>query len=234
MSSLAFHVDVRPRCRCWVQPRHAAHPRCFRAGHGRGPDRGLRQSHVDAAGQWGPQNCVRCVLASCVSLCAVCLADWQCGSVVLALVGARTDAKTLLSWLRAPSTCAHPWGCVPAGAVGKGVGTEVDGDSITYYATLQNTTGTFSVTADIHRVDCDPSCDPQLISAWVGDGPVSAGAAARCRVFGAVCGRWCAWAQSPCNRCCGPSCSHAARALALARGASSTTSSPSPGALDWS
>jgi hypothetical protein len=41
-----------------------------------------------------------------------------------------------------------------------------------YFATLQNTTGTFSVHALFTQIDASPSCNPTIISAWVGDGPV--------------------------------------------------------------
>ena len=52
-------------------------------------------------------------------------------------------------------------------------GTSLDGDEITYFATINNITGPFSVHLYMKRVDCSPSCDPSVLSIFAADGKVS-------------------------------------------------------------
>ena len=52
-------------------------------------------------------------------------------------------------------------------------GTSLDGDEITYFATINNITGPFSVHLYMKRIDCSPSCDPSVLSIFAADGKVS-------------------------------------------------------------
>jgi hypothetical protein len=51
-------------------------------------------------------------------------------------------------------------------------GASIDGDDITYFATINNITGPFSVHLYMKRIDCSPSCDPSVFSIFAADGKV--------------------------------------------------------------
>jgi hypothetical protein len=51
-------------------------------------------------------------------------------------------------------------------------GTYLDGDEITYFATINNISGPFAVHLYMKRVDCSPSCDPSVFSIFAADGKV--------------------------------------------------------------
>jgi hypothetical protein len=59
-------------------------------------------------------------------------------------------------------------------------GTNLDGDDITYFATINNISGPFAVHLYMKRVDCSPSCDPSVFSIFAADGKVNRRA---CRCF---------------------------------------------------
>jgi hypothetical protein len=51
-------------------------------------------------------------------------------------------------------------------------GSSIDGDDISYFATINNITGPFSVHLYMKRIDCSPSCDPSVFSIFAADGKV--------------------------------------------------------------
>ena len=59
-------------------------------------------------------------------------------------------------------------------------GTSIDGDMITYFATINNVTGPFAVHLYMKRVDCSPSCDPSVFSIFAADGKVRRSAVFHC------------------------------------------------------
>lgn len=52
-------------------------------------------------------------------------------------------------------------------------GSSIDGDDITYFATINNITGPFAVHLYMKRIDCSPSCEPDVFSIFAADGKVS-------------------------------------------------------------
>ena len=59
-------------------------------------------------------------------------------------------------------------------------GTSLDGDEITYFATINNISGPFAVHLYMKRVDCSPSCDPSVFSIFAADGKVNRKACRYC------------------------------------------------------
>ncbi len=59
-------------------------------------------------------------------------------------------------------------------------GTNLDGDDITYFATINNISGPFAVHLYMKRVDCSPSCDPSVFSIFAADGKVNSNACLYC------------------------------------------------------
>ncbi len=51
-------------------------------------------------------------------------------------------------------------------------GSSLDGDQITYFATINNITGPFAVHLYMKRIDCSPSCEPDVFSIFAADGKV--------------------------------------------------------------
>jgi hypothetical protein len=51
-------------------------------------------------------------------------------------------------------------------------GSSIEGDQITYFATINNITGPFAVHLYMKRIDCSPSCEPDVFSIFAADGKV--------------------------------------------------------------
>ena len=51
-------------------------------------------------------------------------------------------------------------------------GSSIDADDITYFATINNITGPFAVHLYMKRIDCSPSCEPDVFSIFAADGKV--------------------------------------------------------------
>lgn len=93
----------------------------------------------------------------------------RCLIVVVALIGVCTTTFARVS-TRVEDGRTPQLFC---GSSKSSSGTSLDGDEITYFATINNISGPFSVHLFMKRVDCSPSCDPSVLSIFAADGKVN-------------------------------------------------------------